>query len=343
MIIPRILLTLLLAASVLFSPGQKSEDPVSVMFYNVENLFDTVDDPLIKDEEFLPKGARRWNQFRFNSKLCSLAKVFVSTGSFEPPGFIGLCEVENRYVLEQLVKEPALSRWNYKIIHKDSPDERGIDVAAIYRPDVFYPLTYRYFPPVPENEPVPRTREILYVMGVLSGADTVHLFVNHWPSRFGGLMETRGARQRAASSLAAEVDKLRQKFCEPLIIITGDFNDQPDDISLTGCLNATLVPGSDPDRLYNLSHLWLKSGKGTLKHQSQWNIFDQLIVSGSLLNNSRKLYSDPSDAVILDLPFLLQPDERYLGMKLFRTYEGFRYTGGYSDHLPVLLWVRKRE
>jgi hypothetical protein len=313
------------------------------MFYNVENLFDTTDDPLIKDEEFLPNGARRWTQFRFKAKLCSLAKVFVSTGSFEPPALIGLCEVENRFVLEQLVGEPALKRWNYKIIHKDSPDERGIDVAAIYRPDVFYPLTYRYFPPVPENEPAPRTREILYIMGVLAGADTVHLFVNHWPSRYGGLMETRGARQRAASRVASEINRLRQMYRDPLIIVTGDFNDQPDDFSLTGHLNASILPGTDPDRLYNLSHIWMKSGKGTLKHQSQWNIFDQFIVSGSLLGNSGKLYSNPGDAVILDLPFLLQPDERYLGMKLFRTYEGFRYTGGYSDHLPVLLWIRKRD
>lgn len=316
--------------------AQDSGRIASVMFYNAENLFDTEDDPLIRDEEFLPKGDRRWSHYRFNAKLCSLAKVIVNTGSWEPPAFIGLCEVENRYVLERLVAEPSLRKWNYRIIHKNSPDERGIDVAAIYREDVFLPLSYRYFSPVSENDPIPSTREILYVSGILAGFDTIHLFINHWPSRYGGLIETRSVRQKAAKRLRAEVDKLTEAGSEPVIIIMGDLNDQPDDESLTGYLRASLLPGKVPNVLYNLSYAWQKDGKGTLKHQSEWNVFDQIIVSGSLLGG-RSLYVLPSDAVILEASFLFQKDERYLGRKLFRTYEGFRYTGGYSDHLPILL------
>jgi hypothetical protein len=343
----RIMLILLLLLLLLISPrrltAQGNEIVSSVMFYNVENLFDTDDDPLTADDEFLPKGDRRWSNYRFYAKLCSLAKVIVNTGSWEPPAFIGLCEVENRYVLERLVAVSSLKKWNYQIIHKNSPDERGIDVAAIYRPDVFNPLTYAYFSPVQENEPVPKTREILYVMGIFGGYDTLHVYINHWPSRYGGLMETRSLRQKAALRLASEVASIKKKYHQPLILITGDFNDSPDDFSMTDCLGAQPLTGNDSTGLYNLSYGWSKEGKGTLKHQSAWNVFDQIIVSGSILNGKKPLFSHTGDAIRLNLPFLLTQDERNLGEKLFRTYEGFRYIGGYSDHLPVMLNIRRQE
>lgn len=323
--------------------SQEGKPVASIMFYNVENLFDTEDDPLINDQEFLPNGERRWNAYRFNAKLNNLAKVIVNTGNWEPPAVIGLCEIENRYVLERLVAQPALKTWKYKIIHKNSPDERGIDVAAIFRDDIFYPLGYNYFSPVPEGSEIPNTREILYVYGILAGTDTVHLFFNHWPSRYGGLMETRGRRQQAANRLYSEVVKLKSKYYNPLIIITGDFNDQPDDDSMVKNLKASLNPGKESKKLYNLSYLWQKQGRGTLKHQSVWNVFDQIIVSGSVLNAEKRLFAAPSDASIVEAPFLFQKDERYNSRKLFRTYDGFRYQGGYSDHLPVLLMLRVKE
>lgn len=325
------------------SSSQVGKPVASVMFYNVENLFDTEDDPLIADEEFLPQGERRWNSFRFNAKLNNIAKVIANTGNWEPPAVIGLCEIENRYVLERLVNQPSIRNWKYKIIHKNSPDERGIDVAALFREDVFNPLGYDYFPPVPEGEPLPATREILYVFGTIADLDTVHFFFNHWPSRYGGLMETRGRRQKAAARLYQEILKLHEKYHNPLIVIMGDFNDQPDDDSMTRYLKASLSSGDEPLQLYNLSYVWLTQGKGTLKYQSMWNIFDQIIVSGSLLRNEGKLYATPEDAYILEASFLLQKDERYAGQKLFRTFEGFRYLGGYSDHLPVILMIRKVE
>lgn len=338
-------LTLALLPLLLVMTNLQAQDGffASIMFYNVENLFDTEDDPVISDDEFLPGGLRRWSHFRFQKKLAQTAKVIVNTGSWVPPAFIGLCEIENRFVLERLVSVPTLKNWNYQIIHKDSPDDRGIDVAAVYRPDVFYPLTYSYFPPVADGASAPGTREILYVMGVLDGVDTVHLFVNHWPSRYGGLMETRPLRQKAASRLASEIMRLQEKYVNPVIIITGDFNDQPDDDSMTGYLGARLIPGTDSEVLYNLSYAWQKAGLGTLKHQALWNVFDQFVVSGSLLNHDKRIFSLPEDAVIMDAAFLLTKDDRYLGQKLFRTYEGYRYTGGYSDHLPVLLKIRKKE
>jgi hypothetical protein len=338
-----LLLTSLFLFLFFVSSAQYGKPVASVMFYNVENLFDTEDDPLISDEEFLPQGERRWNSFRFNTKLNNIAKVIANTGNWEPPALIGLCEVENRYVLERLVNQPSIRNWKYKIIHKNSPDERGIDVAALYREDVFVPIGYDYFSPVPDEEPIPATREILYVYGILAGLDTVHFFFNHWPSRYGGLMETRGRRQKAATRLNQEILKLQAKYNNPLIVIMGDFNDQPDDDSMTRFLKASLIPGNDPSQLYNLSYAWLKQGKGTLKYQSMWNIFDQIIVSGSVLHPGRKMFANADDATILEASFLLQKDERYAGQKLFRTYDGFRYTGGYSDHLPIILMIRKGE
>ncbi len=337
---------LILLLSILYIPtaAQNGSNFHSVMFYNVENLFDTEDDPLIKDEEYLPNGERRWSTYRLNAKLNNISKVIANTGHWEPPAIIGLCEIENQYVLERLVNHPVIRNWKYKIIHKNSPDERGIDVAAIYREDVFQPLSYNYFSPVARNMPVPATREILYVSGVLAGIDTLHLYFNHWPSRYGGLMETRRSRQRAATRLFNEVVTLQQSHRNPAIIIMGDFNDQPEDDSMTGFLKASLYPGNDPVQLYNLSYAWQKEGKGTLKHQAMWNIFDQIIISGSLFRpNGRQLYTTPSDAIILEAPFLFQKDERYTGRKLFRTYEGYKYAGGYSDHLPVLLILRELE
>ena len=342
MLIRSHLLTLFFALPVLFSYAQNEKVVGSVMFYNVENLFDIEDDPDISDEEFLPTGDRRWNGYRLHAKLGNIAKVIANTGNWQPPAVIGLCEIENRSVLERLVNQQAIKNWKYKIIHKNSPDERGIDVAVIYRDEVFEPLRYRYFPPVHESERVPSTREILYVCGVFAGLDTLHLFFNHWPSRYGGLMETRAGRQKAASRLRSEIEKLREIYPDPLIIVMGDFNDQPDDDSMLHYLQALPVGTTLNEKLYNLSYTWQKEGRGTLKHQSVWNVFDQVIVSGPLLRpEGKSLYSQAGDATILDSAFLLTKDDKYTGLKLFRTYEGYRYKGGFSDHLPVLLLLRE--
>ncbi len=329
----------------IYLPGtaQEGVSVASVMFYNLENLYDTEDDPLKLDDEFLPEGDRRWTPKRLYTKLTRISKVIVNTGSWEPPAVIGFCEVENREVLERLVRHPPLKKWNYRIIHKDSPDERGIDVAAVYRPDLFEPLEYRYFPPVPEFEPAPSTREILYMKGILAGIDTLHCFFNHWPSRYGGLMETRPQRQKAAVRLKSEIMAIQKKNKNAGIVVMGDFNDQPADLSLSEYLGAGPELTGRPDDLCNLSFQWLSRGRGTLKYQSQWNLFDQIIVSGNLSGNQSKLFVLPGDATILEAPFLMKPDEAYTGEKLNRTFSGFDYQGGYSDHLPVLLNLRKRE
>jgi len=168
--------------------------------------------------------------------------------------------------------------------------------------------------------------------------DTLHIFINHWPSRYSGLLETRPIRDLAAKILRQKIDELNKKFKTPKIIIMGDFNDQPNDESMVKYLHAEqLNDNIEPKTLYNLSYNWLNGRKGTLKFQSQWSVFDQIIVSGALLQPGTGFYTRPENAQIVDKPFLLEKDERNGGMRPFRTYVGFRYQGGFSDHLPVLV------
>jgi hypothetical protein len=321
-----------------------AQRPVAtVMFYNLENLYDTQDDSLKRDEEFLPGGGRHWNNRRLVSKLTGIARVIVNTGYWEPPAVIGMCEVENREVLEKLVATEPLRTWNYQIIHKDSPDKRGIDVAAIYREDMFHPVSYRYFPPVPENTVLPETREILFLSGVVAGTDTVGLFFNHWPSRYGGLLETRPLRMQAAIRLRSEIEKLCYNGQPRCIAVMGDFNDRPDDECLQRGLETTGKITGVPCELVNLSSEWESTGKGTIKFQSQWMVFDQVIVNGWFLGCNNVLCVRPGDARIVEPGFLVGVDETYAGKKLNRTYLGPRYQGGISDHLPVLLVIRRNE
>jgi hypothetical protein len=318
--------------------SQNSSGEFSLIFYNVENLFDIVDDPLTMDEEFTPQGDRRWTYKRFHKKLIDISKVILGASGWHPPQLIALCEIENRYVLEKLLSDTPLQSFPYKIIHKESPDRRGIDVALIYNAEVFYPLEYKYIPIKTNNDSIIKTREILYVSGILNNTDTLHVFANHWPSRYSGLMETRSLRNLAANTLRNEILLVQQKHPDPKIVITGDFNDQPSDESMLVYLNAIEFSDTQTEtQLYNLSFPWMKREIKTLKYQSQWMVFDQIIVSGSLLNENATIFTRPEWAEIVQLPFLLEKDEKYGGMKINRTYIGFRYNGGFSDHLPVLL------
>jgi endonuclease/exonuclease/phosphatase family metal-dependent hydrolase len=313
------------------------------MFYNVENLFDTRDDPNTSDEAFTPSGERRWTINRLNRKLINLSKVLLTSAGYIPLQIIALCEVENSFVLEMLIQNTPLKKFNYKIIHKDSPDSRGIDVALIYNPSEFHPLAYDYIPLTGAKDSVSDSREILYVTGIVQQTDTLHIFVNHWPSRYSGLLESRPKRALAARVLKREINQLQNRWESPKIIILGDFNDQPDDESLALHLNAKPPPKSLPvfaDTLYNLSFQWKKAESGTLKYRDQWFVFDQIITSGSLLLNQKSIYTQKEWATIVKLPFLLEKDERYGGEKIKRTYYGYQYTGGYSDHLPVMLRLK---
>jgi len=310
-----------------------------LMFYNTENLFDTYDDTLKIDESFLPTGDHYWTPSKYYKKINNISKVITAIGQWQLPEIIGLCEIENRKVLEDLTKRTALKKIKYRIIHKESPDRRGIDVGLLYRPDKFFPIFYEAISvkfPFDANKP---TRDILYVKGTNIFKDTLHIFINHWPSRWGGQTETDRKRKFAASVLRAQVDSLFATEKNPNIIIMGDLNDYPTNNSLLKVLKTkTTFDNIESEELYNLAwYLQEVKGKGSHKHEGKWGVLDQIIVSGNLLNPKNKIHTSPDNAHVFNAPFLLEPDNNYTGQKPFRTYLGFKFHDGYSDHLPVYI------
>ena len=322
--------------------AQNSDAEFSILFYNVENLFDVRNDSLTNDDEFTPAGERHWTRKRFDNKINNISKVILSAGGWQMPDLIALAEIENRYVLEKLIEDTPLKATPYKIIHKESPDPRGIDVALIYNSETFYPLDYAYYPLEDKNGGIRKSREILYVLGTVNGGDSIHVFVNHWPSRYSGLLETRPARQQAARLLLSKYEEIVLKNEKAKVVIVGDFNDQPTDESISQYLGAADPLNNESAGLYNLSLPWMNQEEGTIKYQGQWFVFDQIIVSHSLLSASNGLSTEPENATICKLPFVFEPDESRGGRKLHRTYTGYRYNGGFSDHLPVLLKMQVR-
>ncbi|MDP4281905.1 MAG: endonuclease [Bacteroidota bacterium] len=317
---------------------------VRIAFYNTENMYDPGKDSTKSDDEFTPAGARKWTYTKFYSKLNHLGKTILAMGDGEPPAAVGLCEIENRRVLNCLTASTPLRPFRYQVVHYDSPDLRGVDVALLYRPErlrILYsiPIAVRF----PQDSSL-RTRDILYAKGILENGDTLHLFVNHWPSRRGGAKKSSGRRAVAASILRRYVDSLFRKVHHPGIIIMGDFNDEPADRSLENVLQANPVTESIfPDRLYNLMFRKLRTtGSGTIKYQGKWSVFDQIIVSGTLLLKESGYVTHEADASIFRGKFLLQEDEKHMGDKLYRTYQGPSYKGGFSDHLPVYLDLTKK-
>jgi hypothetical protein len=309
-----------------------------IMFYNVENLFDIIDDPFTGDNEFTPQGQMHWTEKRFRAKLNKLYKVIVAAGGWEPPGMIAFAEVENRFVLDQLFTATPLLKYHFEMIHRDSPDQRGIDVALVYRPGRLTKISEKFFRIDYADEAIPRTRDILYCTFMVDLKDTIHVFVNHWPSRSGGQLSSERNRLYVASVLKSKTDSLFRLDQRTKIIILGDFNDQPDNRSLQKVLQAGPTDSiPEPGQLYNLSCCKSKDvGCGTHKYGRNWSLFDQVIVSGDLLQEDR-IYLLPDAYTIFNPPFLLEPDDKYLGNKPYRTYVGFKYHGGYSDHLPVYI------
>lgn len=224
-----------------YSQQTKLVEEYTFMFYNTENLYDTANDSLKLDDEFTPEGMRRWNNGRLYRKANRIAKVILAAGEWEAPAFVGLCEIEDREVLEKLTSQTPLSKYRYKIIHKDSPDPRGIDVALIYRPELFKPFDYKTITLKDTSTISFSSRDILQVSGVLNNWDTLHVFVNHWPSRYGGVMETMHYRKLAAEVLGRSIREMFVKYPRAKIICMGDFNDTPEDESLSGVLKAVRI------------------------------------------------------------------------------------------------------
>ena len=324
----------LMLASCLSASCLHAQEMFRIMEYNVENLFDCEHDSLKNDMEFLPESIRGWNSFRFRKKANSIAKVIFSACEGDVPDLVGLCEVENRNCLDMLTKYSILGEAGYKYIMTESPDERGIDVALMYQPFKFRPILVEHIRINKQDAERP-TRDILHVRGKIVTGDFLDVFVCHMPSRTGGRKVSEPYRLFTAHRLKEKVNDLLSLHPDANIVIMGDFNDYPSNKAILEILGADKPPSSIANHsLYNLM-----SGKepGTYRYKGEWGILDHLIVNGRLLDRENSIHTSYRQMRIVQHSFLLEEDEKYGGMKPFRTYNGMRYNGGYSDHLPIIV------
>lgn len=312
------------------------------MFFNVENFFDIEDDYDTEDDEFLPVGFYRWTQWKFEEKRNGIANVIDSADNGTPPALIGLCEVENRYVLQQLISNTPLSKYGYAILHNDSPDPRGIDVALLYLSEQLEMLDSAFIRA--DTDTLPKdTRDILYAKGVLGKVDTMHIFVNHWSSKRGGAEATEPYRLQSAKIVRRSVDSILNANPLASVILMGDFNDTYLSKPIIEELRADkYTEQADNNELYNLSYGLAGQGKGTSKYKGKWNLVDMFFCSSSLLSSESLIYCEADSFSIFDADFLLEDDKTYGGKKPRRTLFGPRYNGGVSDHLPVYITIKSR-
>lgn len=312
-----------------------ADETINVMFYNVENLFDTIDDPDKEDEEFLPSGPRRWNQNRFYEKISNICRVIAAADPENAPEIIGLAEVENDSVINYLTKRSALRTIGYDYVVTNSPDKRGIDVALLYKRSYFRLLSTESLK-VDLNPMSPSpTRDILHVTGKVATGDTLDILVCHWPSRSTGVERSEPLRVRAAHVASDCIVKIISERRKPYVILMGDLNEGPDDRAVRVGLGAVQKSQAYDSKDQVLVTMMDDLPYGSYRYNGEWDKYDQFIVTSSFLNGLGCL--EIENARICRFGFLMQDDDTYGGQKPFRTYNGYRYQGGYSDHLPIVL------
>ncbi|WP_460220236.1 endonuclease/exonuclease/phosphatase family protein [Psychroserpens sp. MEBiC05023] len=309
----------------------------TIAFYNLENLFDIYNDASKHDDDFLPGKDKRWTKKRYDRKLYKLGQVISKIGfeeSQKPPAIVGLAEVENKNVLRELLQSKDLEAYNYGIIHYNSQDERGIDVAMIYDTTVFKVLRSKTYSIYIEDEIGDQdyTRDILLVSGILH-SEKVHCIINHWPSRREGENESMHKRIKAAQKVLDILQEIRYEDANAKIFVMGDFNDNPSNESIKLLVNE--------GGLYNPMETMLSYTRGSLNHNFKWNLFDQILFTTNFFDTKKgTLKFDEAD--IFDEKFLTQYKGKFKGQP-FRTYVGKKYKGGYSDHFPVFVQLNVSE
>lgn len=327
------------------SPGYAQQyQVVAVGFYNLENLFDTIDTPEVLDEEFTPSGPRQWTAERYRDKLSNLARVIGEMGNEltpDGPAILGVAEIENQAVLEDLVREPAIADRGYRIVHYDSPDRRGVDVALLYRPDYFRVIgsqSVRLKIDDLDGKPL-ISRDVLHVHGELQGQE-LHVLVNHWPSRRGGEKRSRPLRNAAAALNRALADSIMALSPDAGIIVMGDLNDDPVNESVRKILRGTeRAEKVKPGDFYNPWFAYYKKGLGTLAYRDAWSLFDQILISHTLLDKRPDQFHYYRSAIV-NRPYLIQPMGHYRGYP-YRTFDFDEYISGYSDHFPTVSFLVK--
>lgn len=334
-----IAISLLLFISTANYSQEKKYALYSVAFYNLENLFDTIHDVGKNDYEYLPNGKNKWNSMKYEAKLKNMSEILAQLSTDKlpiGPTVIGVSEIENRRVLEDLLKQPALSDRGYEIIHYEGPDRRGVDCAFFYNPKHFQLTASKLATYVPtDNDTIYKTRGFLIASGILAD-EKVHFIVNHWPSR----AAASPARERAGEQVRALKDSLLNEDPNSKVVIMGDMNDDPMDKSMAISLGAKRkVEDTTAHDLYNPWWDTLKKGMGTLMYDGKWNLFDQIVFTGNLLGKDRsnlKYYKNE----IFRKDYMFQTEGKYKGNPK-RTHAGGVWLNGYSDHLPTIIYLIK--
>ncbi|NRT14353.1 hypothetical protein HNP99_000693 [Flavobacterium sp. 28A] len=334
---------------------QKSYSIHTVAFYNLENLFDTINNPAINDDEWTPAGSRHWNSSKYHKKLKNLSRVMLEIGSLDnknAPTLIGCCEIENRGVLEDLLKEPNLIDVDYGVIHFDSPDKRGIDVALLYQKKYFRPTSYANIPLyVYKKDPATIkdkaaadstysnrvfTRDQLLITGFLEGEE-INIIVNHWPSRSGGEKKSSPFREAAGALNRKIIDSLQRINPFAKVITMGDLNDGPTNKSVKKAVGAKGKKSAvNQAGIYNPFETMAKRGLGTIAYRDSWDIFDQIMISKAFIDNDFSNYQYWK-AGIYNKPFLIQNSGRYKGYPKRNSNSEV----GFSDHFPVYIYLIK--
>lgn len=327
-----------------------AQKPYMVVFYNLENFFDTINDPETRDEEFTPEGSRKWNTVKYNKKLHNMERVLFDIASVQKtyPAVIGVSEVETRGVLEDIVSTPKLAPANYRIVHYDSPDRRGVDVGFLYRPDIFKLEGSAEIPFKMPGQPNFLTRGFVTMWGTIDD-EPFFFLVSHWPSRLGGKEASSPKREAAGRAIRLIKDSVLRNNPSTKVVIMGDLNDDATDKSIVDpdCLGAKAkVKDLQTGDFYNPFIDVLKAGMGTLAYQDSWNLFDNIIVSENLVNDKEGLRLKKSDGskyngYIFRRPYMVQQSGQYRGYPL-RTFVGTNFQDGFSDHFPVYIYIGKQ-
>lgn len=342
--------------------------PFRVMSYNVENLFDTSDNPETADEEFLPAGIRHWTPRRYWHKLRQLAKVITAAGEWQMPALVGLCEVENDSVLIHLTRRSPLANMpigidsaqrsaltppnnrhrqyptigidstqrsvstdtRYAFASIPSADRRGLTLALLYQPKRFVYIGHAAIPVRFSGDRHKHTRDLMHAWGRIETGDTLDVFVCHFPSRYGGKQRSERDRIDAARTLRNAADSLLRTRRTPLLLLMGDFNDTPKEESIQ-----TIVRSGNYRNLFG--HPPRGEVRGSHKYQARWSQLDQVIIGGRLTDSDSPMRLRQGSARIFAPGFLLTEDKSWQGIRPLRTYHGFKYEGGFSDHLPLIV------
>jgi hypothetical protein len=321
--------------------AQNTLEAYAVAFYNVENLYDAEKDPKVIDDDFTPEGANRWTEEKYRKKLQNISHVISKLAREHcpsGPAVLGLAEVENRRVLEDLIASKDLLNMKLGIVHYDSPDRRGVDVALLYNQAMFRVISSKIYPYVYPEQPGFKSRDQLLVSGAIGG-EKIHIVVCHWPSRVGD--KSADSRKVAAEITKRIVDSLHNEDKNAKIIIMGDLNDDPSDLSCKTILNAKRQQAeTESQGLFSTMWNFYDRGIGSLAYQDKWSLFDQIIVSHGLLGKDRTTLKFWK-AEIFNRDFLLQKEGKNKGYP-FRTFSGNQFTNGYSDHFPTLIYLVKK-